>query len=111
MISNIDKYVHLFYTSRMKLSQDAKQQGSSYRTALRWFREGAIKGYQAPSGTIITQAERMSITVVRLPLDTPGNRAMASYNAFHEEMRMASAVMTTSGRANRVILPISRGSR
>jgi putative resolvase len=37
----------------MKLSQYAKQQGISYRTALRWFRDGTIKGYQAPSGTII----------------------------------------------------------
>jgi putative resolvase len=37
----------------MKLSQYAKAQGISYRTALRWFRAGTIKGYQAPSGTII----------------------------------------------------------
>jgi len=37
----------------MKLSQYAKQQGISYKTALRWFKSGAIKGYQAPSGTII----------------------------------------------------------
>jgi predicted site-specific integrase-resolvase len=37
----------------MKLSQYAKQQGISYRTALRWWRAGAIKGYQAPTGTII----------------------------------------------------------
>jgi len=37
----------------MKLSQFAKQQGISYRTTLRWFRDGAIKGYRAPSGTII----------------------------------------------------------
>jgi predicted site-specific integrase-resolvase len=37
----------------MKLSQYAKQQGISYRTALRWFRAGTIKGYQAPTGTII----------------------------------------------------------
>jgi predicted site-specific integrase-resolvase len=37
----------------MKLSQYAKKQGISYRTALRWFREGTIQGYQAPSGTII----------------------------------------------------------
>ena len=55
---NIDKHAHLFYTSSMKLSQYAKQQGISYRTALRWFRDGAIKGYQAPSGTIIvTESE------------------------------------------------------
>jgi predicted site-specific integrase-resolvase len=39
----------------MKLSQYAKQQGISYRTALRWFRAGIIKGYQAATGTIIVQ--------------------------------------------------------
>jgi putative resolvase len=55
MISNADKYVHMCYTFRMKLSQYAKQQGISYRTALRWFRAGTIKGYQAPTGTIIVQ--------------------------------------------------------
>ena len=50
---NIDKRRHLCYHFRMKLSQYAKQQGISYRTALRWFRDGTIQGYQAPSGTII----------------------------------------------------------
>jgi putative resolvase len=39
----------------MKLSTYAKQQGISYSTALRWWRAGQIKGYQAPSGTIIVQ--------------------------------------------------------
>jgi putative resolvase len=37
----------------MKLSQYAKAQGISYRTALRWSRSGMLQGYQAPSGTII----------------------------------------------------------
>jgi putative resolvase len=41
----------------MKLSQYAKQQGISYSTALRWFHDGAISGYQAPSGTIIVLEE------------------------------------------------------
>ena len=41
----------------MKLSQYAKQQGISYSTALRWWHQGAIRGYQAPSGTIIVEAE------------------------------------------------------
>lgn len=41
----------------MKLSQYAKQQGISYSTALRWFHDGVIKGYQAPSGTIIVVEE------------------------------------------------------
>jgi predicted site-specific integrase-resolvase len=43
----------------MKLSHYAKQQGISYRTALRWWRAGQIKGYQAPTGTIIvTEGEK-----------------------------------------------------
>lgn len=41
----------------MKLSQYAKQQGVSYRTALRWFKAGTINGYQAPSGTIIVATD------------------------------------------------------
>jgi len=41
----------------MKLSQYAKQQGISYSTALRWWHQGVIRGYQAPSGTIIVEAD------------------------------------------------------
>lgn len=41
----------------MKLSQYARQQGISYSTALRWWHQGAIRGYQAPSGTIIVETE------------------------------------------------------
>jgi putative resolvase len=41
----------------MKLSQYARQQGISYRTALRWWQAGQIRGYQAPTGTIIVTEE------------------------------------------------------
>ncbi len=53
MLPNSDKWEYLCYTSDMKLSQYAKQQGISYRTALRWWRAGLIPGYQAATGTII----------------------------------------------------------
>ena len=52
----------------MKLSQYAKQQGISYKTAFRWWKAGELKGYQAASGTIIVteneparQAEKVAI--------------------------------------------------
>lgn len=45
----------------MKLSQYAKQQGISYRTAFRWWQAGQIKGYQAPSGTIIVTEGEASL--------------------------------------------------
>jgi putative resolvase len=41
----------------VKLSQYAKQQGISYSTALRWWHQGVIRGYQGPSGTIIVETE------------------------------------------------------
>jgi putative resolvase len=44
----------------MKLSQYARQQGISYSTALRWWHQGMIRGYQAPSGTIIVETETIS---------------------------------------------------
>jgi putative resolvase len=47
----------MWFTFPMKLSQYAKQQGISYSTALRWRHQGVIRGYQAPSGTIIVEAE------------------------------------------------------
>lgn len=37
----------------MKLSDYAKQAGVSYQTAWRWWKNGALDGYQLPSGTII----------------------------------------------------------
>ena len=58
MMPNVDKWIYLLYILGMKLSQYAKQQGISYRTALRWFRDGTIQGYQAPSGTIIVTEDR-----------------------------------------------------
>ena len=52
----------------MKLSQYAKQQGISYRTALRWFRDGTIPGYQAPSGTIIVTERQKSQSVEKVAI-------------------------------------------
>jgi len=41
----------------MKLSDYAKKVGISYRTAWRWWKQGDLKGYQLPSGTIIITDE------------------------------------------------------
>ena len=39
----------------MKLSQFARREGVSYRTAWRWFKTGVIRGHQMPTGTIIVE--------------------------------------------------------
>ncbi len=41
----------------MKLSQYSKKLGVRYKTAWRWYKEGRLKGYQLPTGTIIITEE------------------------------------------------------
>src|SRR5260370_22538953 len=46
----------------MKLSQYAKKVGATYRMAFQWWKDGQIKGYQMPSGTImITEEEEANV--------------------------------------------------
>ena len=52
----------------MKLSAFAKRQGISYSTALRWFHDGVIKGYQAPSGTIIVNKDEPVLCVQKVAI-------------------------------------------
>ena|SRR2546425_4278700 len=39
----------------MKLSQYAKQQGISYKTAWRWYKSGTLDAYQTETGTVIVR--------------------------------------------------------
>src|SRR3989441_10086962 len=39
----------------MKLSQYAKQQGISYKTAWRWYKAGTLDAYQTETGTVIVR--------------------------------------------------------
>ena len=41
----------------MKLSEYARKAGVSYRTAWTWFKNGQLKAYQMPSGTIIVETD------------------------------------------------------
>jgi predicted site-specific integrase-resolvase len=42
----------------MKLSEYARQNGISYKTAWRWWKEGTLPGKQMPSGTVIVEEPR-----------------------------------------------------
>jgi predicted site-specific integrase-resolvase len=44
----------------MKLSDYAKAQGISYRTAWSWWKKGIIKGRQLPTGTILIETDAFS---------------------------------------------------
>lgn len=67
-------------TQRMKLSEFAKLNALSYRTALNLFNRGEIKGIQTPSGTIRVEgwAESVNPTstdlVERLAMELAGTQ-------------------------------------
>lgn len=48
----------------MKLSDYAKSQGVSYRTAWSWWKKGIIKGRQLPTGTILVEVDAPSVSSV-----------------------------------------------
>ncbi len=48
----------------MKLSDYAKEQGVSYRTAWSWWKKGIIKGRQLPTGTILVETDAASASNV-----------------------------------------------
>ena len=48
----------------MKLSDYAKEQGVSYRTAWSWWKKGIIKGRQLPTGTILVETDAINVSSV-----------------------------------------------
>lgn len=53
----MDIYIPLWYNGFMKLSEWAKTNGISYKTAWRWFKDGKlpVPAEQTPTGTILVQ--------------------------------------------------------
>jgi predicted site-specific integrase-resolvase len=61
------QYIHrAIKTYRMKLSDYAKSQGVSYRTAWSWWKKGIIKGRQLPTGTILVETDAFNDSVARV---------------------------------------------
>src|SRR5260370_35456800 len=50
----------------MKLSDDAKQVGVTYKTVYQWWKAGQLDAYQLPTGTIIVREAKPSATGVAL---------------------------------------------
>lgn len=94
----------------MKLSQYAKQQGISYRTALRWFRAGAIAGYQAPSGTIIVQEEKpVSASTHRVAIYARVSSAEHRANLERQAERLVAYASARGYQVSQVVKEIGSG--
>ena len=109
MVPNVDEYVHACYASAMKLSQYAKQQGISYRTALRWFRAGTIRGYQAPTGTIIVQEDEPVHTVQKVAIYARVSTASHKANLERQAERLVQYCEARGYQVSQVIKEIASG--
>jgi putative resolvase len=94
----------------MRLSQYAKQQGISYSTALRWWRQGSIRGYQAPTGTIIVEGEtRPQVTeeqvVIYARVSSPEHRD----NLERQAERLSQYCTTRGYQVHQVVKEIGSG--
>lgn len=77
--------MHLYAAARVEAcEQEDEWKQAAIKAAARAEVGKAVAARKAAE--LVTQAERMPITVTRLPLDKLVSRAIASYNAFHEEL-------------------------
>jgi putative resolvase len=94
----------------MKLSQYAKQQGISYRTALRWWQAGQIKGYQAPTGTIIvTSEESTSQTTEKVAIYARVSTRERKDNLERQSERLSSYCAAKGYQISLVVKEIASG--
>ena len=94
----------------MKLSDYAKQQGISYRTAFRWWKAGAIKGYQAPSGTIIvTEGEKPSSVPEKVAVYARVSSAEHKDNLDRQAVRMVEYCTAKGYQVSEVVKEIASG--
>lgn len=93
----------------MKLSQYAKQQGISYSTALRWWKAGQIKGYQAPSGTIIVTEKEPIVVAQKVAIYARVSSAEHRENLERQAQRLSQYCTTRGYQVERIVKEIASG--
>ena len=93
----------------MKLSQYAKQQGISYRTALRWFRSGTLQGYQAPSGTIIVIEQERASAAQHVAISARVSSAEHKANGERQVERLSQECEVKGYQVSQVVKEIASG--
>lgn len=93
----------------MKLSEYAKQQGTSYSTAFRWWKAGNIKGYQAPTGTIIVTTEEPIGKTEKLALYARVSTRERKNNLERQFERLSSYCAAKGYQINLVVKEIASG--
>lgn len=94
----------------MKLSEYAKQQGISYRTAFRWWQAGQIPGYQAATGTIIVQEPKPAASAAqRVAIYARVSSHEHQANLDRQAERLVSYCAAKGYQVSRVVKEIASG--
>lgn len=93
----------------MKLSQYARLQGISYRTALRWWQAGQIKDYQAPSGTIIVTPEAPVTTTEKVAIYARVSTRERKDNLERQVERLSSYCAARGYQISQMVKEIASG--
>jgi predicted site-specific integrase-resolvase len=94
----------------MKLSEYAKQQGISYRTAFRWWQAGQIPGYQAATGTIIVQEPKAALSASqRVAIYARVSSHEHAANLDRQAERLAAYCAAKGYQVSRVVKEIASG--
>jgi predicted site-specific integrase-resolvase len=93
----------------MKLSQYARQQGISYRTALRWWQAGQIKGYQAPTGTIIVAEDEPVLKSQKVTIYARVSSAEHRANLERQAERLLQYCETRGYQVSQVVKEVASG--
>jgi len=93
----------------MKLSEYAKQQGISYSTAFRWWKAGNIKGYQAPTGTIIVTTEEPVSKTEKVAMYARVSTRERKDNLERQSERLSSYCAAKGYQINLVVKEIASG--
>lgn len=93
----------------MKISDYAKKLGISYKTVWRWFKDGKIKGYKMPSGTVIItendNKEKQRKVVIYARVSSSENRA----NLETQSDRLALYCTAKGWQIDKIIKEIGSG--
>jgi predicted site-specific integrase-resolvase len=93
----------------MKLSQYAKKVGITYRTAWFWYKDGQIKGYQMPTGTIVITEDQATAKAEKVAIYARVSSSEHKSNLETQADRLAAYCAAKGWQVQMVIKEVGSG--
>jgi predicted site-specific integrase-resolvase len=93
----------------MKLSDYAKQQGVSYRTAWSWWKKGIIKGRQLPTGTILVETDAACVSNVVVCIYARVSSSENRGNLDRQAERLAQYAIAKGYTVDKIVKEVGSG--